>query len=252
MRFSFFILISIVCSFLGLSISSFLTAAEPSQSEAAMNNLYRQFAREILFAADLDKPNSLIAAGSETPTQQSDDVQFGPGLRGQGLVNGKIRYSADKNVDPAAGTVLFWMRVARPEGQTDPKEPNFWPLYIEFNQGQMLAGKMDIFNSAPIYTYLQGHPAVGLVLVNTYQSTKTWKPDDWHLIVVCWQPGELKISLDGQPFVNSVKMPPLTGVPKAIEIRATNHSACSVAIDEVIVLNRPITEKEAADVARSK
>ncbi len=231
------------------------TVADDSEtagnSEARRDDFLRRFSAELLFYADFEEADALAAAGAEKPVRQSDDVQFGPGYYGQGLKNGKIRYTAENNLDPSAGAVLFWMRVERPDGKVDPKEPNFWPLYIEFAQGQLLAGKMDAYNGAPIYAYLQGHPAVPLVLVNTYKSTKAWKSDDWHLIVVCWQPGELKLSLDGQPFIKDVKAPPLTGVPAAIEIRAANLPSFQVAVDELIILNRPLTDKELEDIWRN-
>lgn len=226
-----------------------LFAAEQA-TNAQFDLLYRQFASEILFGTDLEGPAALMASGDETPTQNASAV-FGEGFRGKCLTSGTLRFSAAQNVIPAAGTLLFWLRVSRPEGVPDPKEPNFWPIFIEFERGQLLAGKQDAFNGAPIYAYLQGHPDVSLVLVNTYHSTKKWSPKDWHLVIVCWQPGELKISLDGQAFVTDSKMPPLTGTPRVLELRAASSPTWSVALDELLILDRPISNEEATQIFRN-
>jgi len=215
------------------------------------DGVFREFARDVTFCADFDAPNALIAGGAETPVKVSEDARFGPGLSGQCLTSGKVVFAGPGNISSTAGTILFWVRLTRPTETPDPKEESFRPIAANFGPGQdLLIGKMDVPNQAPMYAYLQGHPEIPLVLVNSEKTTKTWKSGAWHLVIVSWKPGELKISLDGQPFAANTQLPALTTEAKEISIRASSAPLCAMAVDQVIVLNRPITDEEAARVAK--
>lgn len=227
--------------------ASFAFGADP------FDGIFRDFAQDVTFCADFDAPEALIAAGSEKPLSVSEDAQFGDGLSGRCLTKGKVVFDGAENISPTTGSIIFWMKLTRPTETPDTKEESFRPIYAGFQaetRQEILIGKMDVLNQAPMYAYLQGHPEIPLVLVNSGKTTKTWKSGVWHLVIVSWKPGELKISLDGQPFAANTKLPALGGEAKEISIRATDHPLCAVAVDQVIVLKRPVTDEEVAKIAR--
>ena len=230
----------------------FVFSAAVAFAASPFDGIFRDFAQDVTFCADFDAPEALIAAGSEKPLSVSEDAQFGDGLSGRCLTKGKVVFDGSENISPTAGTIIFWMKLTRPTEIPDPKEESFRPIYAGFQaetRQEILIGKMDVLNQAPMYAYLQGHPEIPLVLVNSGKTTKTWKSGVWHLVIVSWKPGELKISLDGQPFAANTKLPALGGEAKEISIRASDHPLCAVAVDQVIVLKRPVTDEEAARIA---
>ena len=229
----------------------FVFSAALAFAGSPFDGIFRDFAQDVTFCADFDAPEALIAAGSEKPLTVSEDAQFGDGLSGRCLTKGKVVFDGAENISPTAGTIIFWMKLTRPTETPDPKEESFRPIYAAFQaetRQEILIGKMDVLNQAPMYAYLQGHPELPLVLVNSGKTTKTWKSGVWHLVIVSWKPGELKISLDGQPFAANTKLPALGGEAKVFSIQATDHPLCAVAVDQVIVLKRPVTDEEAARI----
>ncbi len=224
--------------------------AETDAGETFLDALCRKFAAETTFCTDFEEPEALVAGGSETPKiipgAQGEGKNFDLTDRGLSLADGTLSFSAEKNLEPTTGTVVFLMKIERPNGKMDPDEENFWPLYVQFEKGEMLAGKMSGRNKAPIYAYLQGRPEIPLVIANTEVSTQNWNPNDWRLVIVSWQPGALKISLDGRPFTTDPRMPSISEKAKLFEIRAANRPNLRVAVDDFVILNRPLSNEEAA------
>lgn len=242
-----------------LRLTGLLTCALTFASGAAqdavvgedfLDALCRKFPAEITFCADFETPEAMVAGGEETPKiipgALGEGKNFAKTDRGLSLDDGILVFDAEKNLEATAGSVIFLMKIQRPTGKMEPDEKNFWPLFIQLEKGEMLAGKMSGPNRAPIYAYLQGRPEIPLVIANTDISTQNWRPDDWRLVIVSWSPGALKISLDGLPFTTDPRMPFIAEKAKRFEIRATNQPTLRVAVDDFAILNRPLTDEEAA------
>jgi hypothetical protein len=97
-------------------------------------------------------------------------------------------------------------------------------------------------NREKIYAYAK---ADGKSIVLAAGNSLGWKNDQWHLLVVSWRPDSIDFSIDGNPVKNQHFASWATASGKPGTLRITQASPAQPWLtDEVIVLNRPLTQEE--------
>ena len=220
---------------------------------SAENPALERFSRAITFYLSFDGTlRADLANGKPDPREVTGDAQFQPGLYGKAMTMTDatkpgtyviVGYPMLDNVDVTKpGSLVVWLS---PYGwRRNEPIPYIWPVKIMGNVGvQFMFGRMNQ-PSEPIYLWGKLGNLKDVCLM--HGSSLGWKDGEWHLWVMNWRSSSVEFSLDGGPLVRQ----DLPGKINADGDRAgllflsQGGPSCRYLLDELLVLNRPLTEEE--------
>jgi hypothetical protein len=203
----------------------------------------------ITFHLGYDNPSPTIgdrAGGTGQPDQANQVAQVGQGLFGQAelATSPQLTYRKGGNIDLSRpGSLAFWLK---PDQWGDVELPLILfdgsRKLMVWNQSGRLFGRIEDWSGA-------NNPAVDV----DQGSAATWKTvKDWHLFVVNWGTNSISLSVDGAtPALSTVSWLPSFGYTDAGMIYSgssgggwPDNGRQSFLMDELIVLNRPMTTAE--------
>jgi hypothetical protein len=225
------------------------------------NPALQQFNQAITFYASFNgHATADLSNGKGTPTGNSQNLEWKPGVWGQALQgrNVNLIYDAKDNIDLLhSGSLILWIA---PAGEwTDADDPIQLSFAVIHDQGKALSlarqgGKNNDQALMAIYGPNTGDAATRALIKNG--GTSQWKSGEWHLLAVNWSKGYVELSVDGNRFTKGISPTPdapLTDDKNeyiALAGRSTEKSP--YIVDELMILNRPLTNDEVKVLFQSK
>jgi len=210
----------------------------------------------LLFHASFDEgPDADFAGGKPEarPVEQPDSkLQFVPGLSGKALLGGDgcvaLEYENAGNFNISEGTVSLWVNPVRWAEPGGGDRNHLFFLNGRAGKGYFGFQMARYTEDAPTqvqffmiqYPYRQG------VHILARDDVPTWKPDEWHWVVMTWRADEVTLCVDGLVRGRRGIDPPLAERDLTwpyFQIGATNRRE-QTAIDEVKIFGRCLGESE--------
>lgn len=214
----------------------------PATEFSELNKVIMKFRENLIFHAPFnDSPLAILSEGKNEPASKND-IGYAQGKFGNALSNGTLRYDGKKNIDVRSGSAVFWMEICRETPSNT--EGYFEPFVFMFDQGQYHFSKFDARNKAPTFFYFQS--GATSKQAHNYASTLNWKKGDWHLVTCTWGPGFIRYSIDGDTYQENNTIPVNNADPGFVrfEIAAKSQPSLSIAIDEFMLFNHPLSQEE--------
>ena len=196
-----------------------------------------------------------MAKGRAQPTRITGQPRFQPGLYGPSVMmtapdkTAHLWYSTlGGNVDlTRPGSLSLWIS---PRGWVrSDSEDYFFPAKVMSNHAILQFGRQGRLKSRRTdIVYLWAHLGTTKERLVGGGNSLAWKNDEWHLWVMNWRSQSVEFSIDGGPL-NRADTP----VPFNTEWDGSGHTHLFVGaqdpttaylIDEVLVLDRPLTQGE--------
>ncbi len=217
---------------------------------AGQNPVLGMFPDDITFHLSYDSgsADADMASGSGKPVKEIVKAEFQPGgvFGGQALKQGCLYYASKDNFHPnESGTLIVWVSPQDwPEKAPDltQKEPGFGVFGSGLVMGKMYNHKGG--KSALHFTAQYSKRSRGVHLSEAGNVCQ-WKNRSWHLMVAVWDLSTIALSVDGRPLkVGQLKEKALNHSLFAVGSR--DSCGYHIAIDEVTILNRKLTNEEIA------
>lgn len=255
LRLRFVKLSSVLClTAVAAALSAAADAAHASFTASA-NPALARFNESITFYASFDgHATADLSIGDGTPTKSPPKLEFTAGILGQALQprgeGHALYYDAKDNIDLLhSGSLIVW--VAPTDAWTDADDPLELTFSYIRNQGKaLLLTRLPTIDEAQalvtVYGARPGDLKTRAVVKN--KDTLHWKTGEFHLLVVNWTPGKVQLSVDGSVFESPLSLPPKntpTDDKRAyIGIAANSTERAPYAVDELMILNRPLANEE--------
>ena len=209
----------------------------------------------LLFHASFDEgPDADFARGeaaAKTTAQEGGSFQLTEGLAGQAMLSGRdcawAEYANKGNLDIHEGTLSMWVRpVAWGPGEQGDMSHAF---FVNGRAGEGYFGvQMARFNVKfpHLQCYMIQYPYRPAVHITVTGEVRTWKPEEWHWLVMTWRADELTFYVDGLEKARRGIDPPLSERdltwPGFHVGKAGGQD--QTAIDEVMIFGRCLTQSE--------
>jgi len=220
-----------------------------------------QFNQAITFYASFDgHATADLSVGKGTPTGNAQNLEWKPGIWGQALQgrNVNLLYNAKDNADLLrSGSLMVW--IAPSDEWTDADDPVQLGFVIIHTQGKSLllarqGGKNNGQALMAIYGPSTGDAATRALIKNG--DTSHWKKDEWHLLAMNWSKGYVQLSVDGNRFTKGISpvpdAPPTDDKNQYIALAGRSTEKSPYIMDELMILNRPLTDDEVKVLFQSK
>jgi len=225
------------------------------------NPALQQFNQAITFYASFDgHAIADLSIGKGAPTGNAQNLEWKPGVWGQALQgrNVNLIYDATDNVDLLhSGSLMVW--IAPSDEWTDADEPVQLGFVIIHTQGKSLllarqGGKNNGQALMAIFGSKTGDAATRALIQSG--NTTQWKKGEWHLLAVNWSKGYVELSVDGNRFTKGISpaptAPPTDDKSEYIALAGRSTEKSPYLMDELMVLNRPLTNDEVKVLFQSK
>lgn len=214
-----------------------------------LNPAVRRFSRALCFYVSFNhrSDEATLSAGSGAPLKIVGAMVLRPGLYGQALRSGRmaVRYEARGNIDLSRGGALALWISAYHWNRLEKHVPYVFFLQVNDHGRNLLLGRMGVRqNNEALEMYMAaGKKHLCLVPGNTLG----WTTGQWHLLVVDWTAGSVAVSLDGQVWnkISAAWLEQARGPAGSLQVGEPYNSVKQrFLLDELLVLNRPLTMNE--------
>jgi hypothetical protein len=169
-----------------------------------------------------------------------------------------LLYDAKDNIDLLrSGSLMVWIAPAADWADADnPIQLSFASIH---DQGKSLSlarqgGKNNDQALMAIYGPNTGDVATRALVKNG--GTTHWKSGEWHLLAVNWSKGYVELSVDGNRFTKGISpvpdAPPTDDKNEYIALAGRSTEKSPYLMDELMILNRPLTDDEVKVLFQSK
>lgn len=217
------------------------------------NPALQQFNQAITFYASFDgHAIADLSTGKGTPIGNAQNLEWKPGVLRQALQgrNVNLIYDGKDNIDLLhSGSLILWIA---PAGEwTDADDPVQLSFATIRDQGKSLSiarqgGKNNEQALMAIYGPQTGDAATRALIKNG--DTIHWKAGEWHLLAVNWSKGYVELSVDGNRFTKGISSvpdaPPTDDKSEYIALAGRSTEKSPYLMDELMILNRPLTNDE--------
>lgn len=180
-------------------------------------------------------------------------ASFGPGVKGQAAIlsEGHLRFAGRDNLNPAQGTVLFWLKPAA----WDPSLPSeAWTTMFGAAQFLNYPNAQDTLSffrypktmsNNGLYNFPSTHCGT---LDNMMLEMKDWAKDEWRFFALTWdKTGRYRV------FVNGGKRCESTRKRDSLPVQLHYfHINASHYYDEFRIYDNPLSERMVAEIYKSE
>ncbi|MCC7519512.1 MAG: hypothetical protein IT578_10045 [Verrucomicrobiae bacterium] len=236
-----------------LSLSTLFSSAQTNSANAD-NPALTRFGDAITFYLSFDRGvNAELAKGEAAPTKTDDgEPQFLPGLHGKAMMlvgkgQSTFGYSAAGNVDlTRPGAAVAW--TSPHDWVRSDTEDYFFPVTIMSHGVKLLLGRqgrLKADRTDMIYAWAKLGDSKEILIQGG--NSLGWQNGEWHLWVMNWRSNAVEFSLDGAPLgrVDTPVRFPSEGDGAGLIKVGAQSASCRYLIDEVMILDRPLTDEEA-------
>ncbi len=178
-----------------------------------------------------------------TAATKSNAVPFEAGVHGQALRSREyaLNYNVTGAVLRATGSLAIWLKPL----SLAHAHSYFWPGILDGRSGgyRIQFGRMgSAGNREALYAHLSHRRDRTTAAMG---SMRSWKTNEWHLMVITWDRHGVAFSVDGASPARSTIQLPIAGDQAAgFHLNLLCPSDDTFLYDEVIVFNLPLTPAE--------